>query len=187
MFLVSVSGVSLNLEKMMAQKSGAVKALTGGIAHLFKQNKVRLRLVFLSSSSHLPHLFLSSSSRLTERGGNSAMSSSSGDPRQRLWEGDGEEPGDGHSSRRQPAAHQHQEHPDRHRLRGHALPWSPGTAVSLLFWSWVRVSLLMWSGELRQLNSVIRDHRWTMESTLQRRVFISGPFPQFLHSCGVGL
>lgn len=25
---------------MMAQKSGAVKALTGGIAHLFKQNKV---------------------------------------------------------------------------------------------------------------------------------------------------
>uniref|UniRef100_A0A671UEB1 Dihydrolipoyl dehydrogenase n=1 Tax=Sparus aurata TaxID=8175 RepID=A0A671UEB1_SPAAU len=26
--------------KMMAQKSGAVKALTGGIAHLFKQNKV---------------------------------------------------------------------------------------------------------------------------------------------------
>lgn len=36
----SVSGISLNLEKMMAQKSGAVKALTGGIAHLFKQNKV---------------------------------------------------------------------------------------------------------------------------------------------------
>lgn len=35
-----VSGISLNLEKMMAQKSGAVKALTGGIAHLFKQNKV---------------------------------------------------------------------------------------------------------------------------------------------------
>lgn len=31
----------MNLEKMMAQKSGAVKALTGGIAHLFKQNKVR--------------------------------------------------------------------------------------------------------------------------------------------------
>lgn len=38
---LSVSGLSLNLEKMMAQKSGAVKALTGGIAHLFKQNKVR--------------------------------------------------------------------------------------------------------------------------------------------------
>lgn len=32
----------MNLEKMMEQKSGAVKALTGGIAHLFKQNKVSL-------------------------------------------------------------------------------------------------------------------------------------------------
>ncbi|KAL2102593.1 hypothetical protein ACEWY4_001761 [Coilia grayii] len=37
---IDVTGVKLNLEKMMAQKSGAVKALTGGIAHLFKQNKV---------------------------------------------------------------------------------------------------------------------------------------------------
>ncbi|KAG7254054.1 hypothetical protein CRUP_005077, partial [Coryphaenoides rupestris] len=37
---LQVSGISLNLEKMMSQKSGAVKALTGGIAHLFKQNKV---------------------------------------------------------------------------------------------------------------------------------------------------
>ncbi|XP_063073325.1 dihydrolipoyl dehydrogenase, mitochondrial-like [Engraulis encrasicolus] len=37
---IEVTGVKLNLEKMMAQKSGAVKALTGGIAHLFKQNKV---------------------------------------------------------------------------------------------------------------------------------------------------
>ncbi|KAG8142628.1 hypothetical protein E2320_005839 [Naja naja] len=35
-----VTGLKLNLEKMMEQKSGAVKALTGGIAHLFKQNKV---------------------------------------------------------------------------------------------------------------------------------------------------
>ncbi|XP_024897684.1 dihydrolipoyl dehydrogenase, mitochondrial isoform X1 [Pteropus alecto] len=35
-----VSEVRLNLEKMMEQKSTAVKALTGGIAHLFKQNKV---------------------------------------------------------------------------------------------------------------------------------------------------
>uniref|UniRef100_A0A8C8MFL3 Dihydrolipoyl dehydrogenase n=1 Tax=Oncorhynchus tshawytscha TaxID=74940 RepID=A0A8C8MFL3_ONCTS len=34
------SRITLNLEKMMSQKSGAVKALTGGIAHLFKQNKV---------------------------------------------------------------------------------------------------------------------------------------------------
>uniref|UniRef100_A0A8C2X5N0 Dihydrolipoyl dehydrogenase, mitochondrial n=1 Tax=Cyclopterus lumpus TaxID=8103 RepID=A0A8C2X5N0_CYCLU len=37
---IEISGLSLNLEKMMAQKSGAVKALTGGIAHLFKQNKI---------------------------------------------------------------------------------------------------------------------------------------------------
>ena len=36
----SVPQVSLNLEKMMGAKSSAVKALTGGIAHLFKQNKV---------------------------------------------------------------------------------------------------------------------------------------------------
>ncbi|KAF3855336.1 hypothetical protein F7725_023391 [Dissostichus mawsoni] len=35
-----IESLTLNLEKMMAQKSGAVKALTGGIAHLFKQNKV---------------------------------------------------------------------------------------------------------------------------------------------------
>ena len=32
--------VKLNLEKMMEQKSTAVKTLTNGIAHLFKQNKV---------------------------------------------------------------------------------------------------------------------------------------------------
>uniref|UniRef100_A0A8C2J454 Dihydrolipoyl dehydrogenase, mitochondrial n=1 Tax=Cyprinus carpio TaxID=7962 RepID=A0A8C2J454_CYPCA len=37
---IEIQGISLNLEKMMAQKSGAVKALTGGIAHLFKQNKI---------------------------------------------------------------------------------------------------------------------------------------------------
>uniref|UniRef100_A0A8C5FC75 Dihydrolipoyl dehydrogenase n=1 Tax=Gadus morhua TaxID=8049 RepID=A0A8C5FC75_GADMO len=37
---IEITGLTLNLEKMMAQKSGAVKALTGGIAHLFKQNKV---------------------------------------------------------------------------------------------------------------------------------------------------
>ncbi|KAH0616503.1 hypothetical protein JD844_027650, partial [Phrynosoma platyrhinos] len=35
-----IERLRLNLEKMMEQKSGAVKALTGGIAHLFKQNKV---------------------------------------------------------------------------------------------------------------------------------------------------
>lgn len=37
---IEVTGLKLNLEKMMEQKSGAVKALTGGIAHLFKQNKI---------------------------------------------------------------------------------------------------------------------------------------------------
>uniref|UniRef100_A0A8C5HQM4 Dihydrolipoyl dehydrogenase n=1 Tax=Gouania willdenowi TaxID=441366 RepID=A0A8C5HQM4_GOUWI len=37
---IEISGISLHLEKMMAQKSGAVKALLGGISHLFKQNKV---------------------------------------------------------------------------------------------------------------------------------------------------
>ncbi|XP_013203306.1 dihydrolipoyl dehydrogenase, mitochondrial isoform X2 [Microtus ochrogaster] len=37
---IEMSEVRLNLEKMMEQKSSAVKALTGGIAHLFKQNKV---------------------------------------------------------------------------------------------------------------------------------------------------
>lgn len=40
--LTLVTGLRLNLEKMMEQKSSAVKALTGGIAHLFKQNKVSL-------------------------------------------------------------------------------------------------------------------------------------------------
>lgn len=44
-FLTSVTGIRLNLEKMMEQKSGAVKALTGGIAHLFKQNKVSVRYI----------------------------------------------------------------------------------------------------------------------------------------------
>lgn len=37
---IEVDNVRLNLEQMMSAKSGAVKALTGGIAHLFKQNKV---------------------------------------------------------------------------------------------------------------------------------------------------
>ncbi|CAG7716756.1 unnamed protein product [Allacma fusca] len=37
---IDVSGVSLNLEAMMGAKSTAVKALTGGIAGLFKKNKV---------------------------------------------------------------------------------------------------------------------------------------------------
>jgi len=37
---IEVDNVRLNLDQMMAAKSGAVKALTGGIAHLLKQNKV---------------------------------------------------------------------------------------------------------------------------------------------------
>lgn len=37
---IEIPEVRLNLEKMMQQKRSAVKALTGGIAHLFKQNKV---------------------------------------------------------------------------------------------------------------------------------------------------
>lgn len=37
---IEVGEVRLNLEKLMAQKSNAVKALTGGIAGLFKKNKV---------------------------------------------------------------------------------------------------------------------------------------------------
>ncbi|CAG0916615.1 unnamed protein product [Notodromas monacha] len=37
---IDVQNVKLNLPKMMEQKSGAVKALTSGIAYLFKNNKV---------------------------------------------------------------------------------------------------------------------------------------------------
>lgn len=40
---IEVEGVKLNLETMMGAKSSAVKALTGGIAHLFKSNKVTLK------------------------------------------------------------------------------------------------------------------------------------------------
>lgn len=39
---VELGEVRLNLEKLMGQKSNAVKALTGGIAQLFKKNKVTL-------------------------------------------------------------------------------------------------------------------------------------------------
>ena len=39
-FNFTVGEVKLNLEKMMEQKTTAVKTLTNGIAHLFKQNKV---------------------------------------------------------------------------------------------------------------------------------------------------
>ncbi|BFZ10755.1 hypothetical protein BsWGS_13795 [Bradybaena similaris] len=37
---IEFTDVKLNLEKMMEQKRGAVKALTGGIAHLFKKNNI---------------------------------------------------------------------------------------------------------------------------------------------------
>ncbi|XP_002740267.1 dihydrolipoyl dehydrogenase, mitochondrial-like [Saccoglossus kowalevskii] len=37
---IETGDLKLNLDKMMEQKAGAVTALTGGIAHLFKQNKV---------------------------------------------------------------------------------------------------------------------------------------------------
>ncbi|CAG9834936.1 unnamed protein product [Diabrotica balteata] len=39
---VETSGVNLNLDKLMGQKSKAVTSLTGGIAQLFKKNKVTL-------------------------------------------------------------------------------------------------------------------------------------------------
>uniref|UniRef100_A0A674PC13 Dihydrolipoyl dehydrogenase, mitochondrial n=1 Tax=Takifugu rubripes TaxID=31033 RepID=A0A674PC13_TAKRU len=48
---IEISGISLNLEKMMAQKSGAVKALTGGIAHLFKQNKIDEDIIVSSTGA----------------------------------------------------------------------------------------------------------------------------------------
>ena len=39
--------VKLNLEKMMEQKTTAVKTLTNGIAHLFKQNKVMAQTILM--------------------------------------------------------------------------------------------------------------------------------------------
>ena len=44
LLFIIVGEVKLNLEKMMDQKSTAVKTLTNGIAHLFKQNKVQKRI-----------------------------------------------------------------------------------------------------------------------------------------------
>lgn len=48
------TGVNLNLSSMMNQKSNVVKALTGGIAHLFKQNKVN----FLYCQNFLCFIFI---------------------------------------------------------------------------------------------------------------------------------
>lgn len=55
-----MSEVRLNLEKMMEQKTTAVKALTGGIAHLFKQNKVSVFNVqiFALFYVHIKHCFM---------------------------------------------------------------------------------------------------------------------------------
>lgn len=39
---VSVENVRLDIEKFMGQKENAVKSLTGGIAQLFKKNKITL-------------------------------------------------------------------------------------------------------------------------------------------------
>ncbi|XP_011495847.1 PREDICTED: dihydrolipoyl dehydrogenase, mitochondrial [Ceratosolen solmsi marchali] len=39
---IDVSGIQLNLPKLMEQKTNVVKALTGGIAGLFKKNKIEL-------------------------------------------------------------------------------------------------------------------------------------------------
>jgi len=46
--MMLVEGLKLNLDKLMEQKSSAVKALTGGIVHLFKQNKVLQPIVTFS-------------------------------------------------------------------------------------------------------------------------------------------
>lgn len=51
-YFMAASGVTLNLDKMMQQKVNAVKALTGGIAHLFKQNKVKNLINFLFHDKH---------------------------------------------------------------------------------------------------------------------------------------
>lgn len=42
--LLPVDGLKLNLDKMMEQKDSSVKALTGGIAHLFKKNSVSIKI-----------------------------------------------------------------------------------------------------------------------------------------------
>lgn len=40
---IEVGNVSFNLDTMMSNKSGVVKALTGGIAMLFQKNKVSFK------------------------------------------------------------------------------------------------------------------------------------------------
>jgi len=48
-----VEGLKLNLGKLMEQKLSAVKALTGGIVHLFKQNKVRAAAFYHTLFMHI--------------------------------------------------------------------------------------------------------------------------------------
>ena len=47
-FFSKVGEVTLNLDKLMKSKEKAVTALTGGIAHLFKNNKITpLKVLYL--------------------------------------------------------------------------------------------------------------------------------------------
>jgi len=43
--LILVEDVSLNLPVFMKQKEDAVKGLTGGVAYLFKSNKVQKMII----------------------------------------------------------------------------------------------------------------------------------------------
>lgn len=53
--------VKLNLPKMMEQKSAAVKGLTGGIAMLFKSNKVlMIKRIFAGAMVYFSSHFLGS-------------------------------------------------------------------------------------------------------------------------------
>jgi len=53
-----VEGLKLNLGKLMDQKLAAVKALTGGVVHLFRQNKVE-QLIGVFSWDAADFLFIS--------------------------------------------------------------------------------------------------------------------------------
>ena len=60
--LYLVGDLKLNLDQMMKQKETAVRSLTGGIAHLFKQNNVYIFYIcflfcfLISCLSHLEDL-----------------------------------------------------------------------------------------------------------------------------------
>lgn len=59
MNICTVEGVKLNLEKLMETKTNAVKALTGGIASLFKSNKVsRLKKMLTFSMTSIKNNIL---------------------------------------------------------------------------------------------------------------------------------